>query len=172
MIPAFISGAADCGSGYQCASNRCEIKPCPSGYSTSVSSCSSAEGYELSTDGYSGSKACGKCTAKACPEGYSAGLSCSEGYTTATSGKSGGAACVKCNKKACGKGGYAWAKEIGTTRPSCITKSEWKVVETGKSGEDTCYACVCAGNTFGGGGCCSGGYVTYGGAEGPCLPRR
>lgn len=103
-----------------------------------------------------------------CPTGYSTSITCTEGYTTETSGTSGGLSCTKCIPKACGNGGYVRAKEIGTTRPTCSTLSEWQVITTGKSGEATCYACVCKGSTFGAGGCCSGGKVTCGGTEGPC----
>ena len=73
-----------------------------------------------------------------------------------------------CVNYSCGNGGYLNAKEIGITRPVCSTLSEWQIITTGTSGGETCYACVCKGATFGGGGCCSGGKVTCGGEEGPC----
>ena len=75
----------------------------------------------------------------------------------------------ECVDYSCGNGGYSNAKEIGTTVPACTTLSEWEVITTGTSGGKTCYACVCKGTTFGGGGCCSGGKVTCGGKEGPCV---
>ncbi len=167
--------STSCSSGYTASSTgitgsdgacvTCPAAACPSGYSTSTTSCGS--GYTLETSGTSAGKACGKCVASSCPSGYTAGLTCGTGYTAETNGKSGSQNCVKCTAAPCtATGNY---KNLGTTRPSCSTLSEWYVKAVGQSGNATCYACVCDGSTFGGGGCCSGGKVTCGGTEGPCV---
>ena len=96
-----------CENGYTYANDTCVAQSCPSGYSTSITSCGS--GYTLTTNGYSGSSACGKCVAKSCPSGYSTSItSCSSGYTLTTNGYSGSSACRKCVAKSCS--GYTLSK--------------------------------------------------------------
>lgn len=110
------------------------------------------------------------CEPKACPNGYTAGLTCGDGFTTDKNGKSGTQDCVKCSVIPCSSASFPGKyKNFSTTKPACTTKSEWYTKALGKSGDATCYACACDGTTFGGGGCCSGGKVTCGGAEGPCV---
>ncbi len=171
------TGNEQCGATEICKNNvcvdACSGNPCAS----KGQACSSRSGHSyicygcINNSGCSGGKVCDTATKSCtdpCPSGFKTGITCSSGYDTQTSGTSGGKACVKCVPKACGNGGYANAKEIGTTRPSCSTLSEWEIIETGKSGNATCYACVCKSTTFGSGGCCSGGKLTCGGKEGPC----
>ena len=126
----------DCGcsddDAYSNGSGVCEPKPCPSGYDTSVTSCS--EGYTFSTNGTSGWSPCGKCSAKSCPSGYSTSVtSCSEGYTFSTNGMSGDSTCGKCSAKSCPSG-------YSTSVTSC--PSGQKLETNGMSGDSACGKCV------------------------------
>ena len=71
---------SDCGTGEQCDSNNeCKPKACPSGYSTSVTTCD--KGYKLEKNGQSGALPCGKCVKASCEEQglLSSKYSCGQG---------------------------------------------------------------------------------------------
>ena len=121
-----------CGTGYSAEKNgksggkdcvKCSETPCASGYSTTVTSCSSADGYKLETKGASGAKVCGKCVAAACPSGY----------TAEKNGKSDGKDCVKCIETPCASG-------YSTATVSCDTG--YKLETKGASGTKACGKCV------------------------------
>lgn len=72
---------SECGTGEQCGSNNeCEPKACPTGYSTSVTTC--ANGYKLEQNGQSGALPCGKCVKASCEDRglLSDKYSCAKGY--------------------------------------------------------------------------------------------
>ena len=123
-----------CDDGYEPDpyTGKCKPKACPSGYSTSVTSC--GNGYTLTTNGYSAGKPCGYCEPNACPSGYSTSVtSCGNGYTLTTNGYSGGSACGKCEEANC-PDGYSTSV---TSCNSCSTFSQ-----SGYSAGNPCGKCT------------------------------
>ena len=125
-----------CDDGYEPDpyTGKCKPKACPSGYSTSVTSC--GNGYTLTTNGYSGGSACGKCEEANCPDGYSTSVtSCGNGYTLKTNGYSGGKACGYCEAAKCPDG-------YSTSVTSC--GNGYTLTTNGYSGGKACGYCEAA----------------------------
>lgn len=111
---------------------------CPSGYSTTVDSCDTSEGYRLTTSGKSGNSVCGKCSNSSCPDGYDTSIkscSASEGFQLETNGLSGGQVCGKCIAKPCSVG-------FSTDITSC--NAGYSLESNGKSGGQKCNQCKCS----------------------------
>lgn len=167
---------------YGTACYTCSPKSCSEINSSYKTSCASNEAKVQATLDGSGNP-CYTCTP--CSSGYYANgnrcspcsdalahcLQCSSSSTCtqcADGYKLSGGKCVVAECKATGYSSN-WYKNLGTTKPDCSSKTEWYLKTFGKSGENTCFACVCDGTSFGGGGCCSGGKVTCGGGATACV---
>lgn len=128
-----------CESDEYCSEGTCYPSPCPSGYDTSVTSCS--EGYTLETNGTSGGSTCGKCVAKSCPSGYSTSVtSCSDGQKLETNGMSGDSACGKCVSA-----GDPCKTEFGSNYVASTVRtcgSDAKTVKKTTSSGVTCIGCI------------------------------
>ncbi|MBS6474211.1 MAG: hypothetical protein KH347_08215, partial [Acetobacter sp.] len=109
-----------CDDGYEPDpyTGKCKPKACPSGYSTSVTSC--GNGYTLKTNGYSGGSACGYCEPNACPSEYSTSVtSCNSCSTFSQSGYSAGKPCGKCTPKTCSSVSCDESKGYTASTDSC-----------------------------------------------------
>ena len=143
----------DCGcsddDAYSNGSGVCEPNPCPSGYDTSVTSCS--DGYTFETNGTSGGSTCGKCSAKSCPSGYSTSVtSCPSGQKLETNGMSGDSACGKCVTT-----GDPCKTQFGPNYVASTTRtcgSDSKLVKKTTSDGVTCIGCIPCN--------CSGAYMS------------
>ena len=123
-----------------CGCTTCAEKACPSGYSTSITSCDS--GYTLKTSGYSAGKACGKCEAAKCPDGYSVSVTwCFGNEKLETNGSAGGKACGKCVLKTCAEMGYSTSCGQGYDRESYGSNGS-TYFYTSEGADGTCYQCV------------------------------
>lgn len=110
---------------------RCDPKPCPSGYTAGLTSCAPQAGYEYHSNGYSGEKICGKCTPNNCPSGTAIYLPDKNGYEkTVTTFYSGSSVCYQYTAAACN--GYSAKKE----------GSGWDCSDTCLSGTTTKYKCT------------------------------
>ena len=154
-----------CGTGQEYSTSQCKCvdKSCPTGYSTSYQSASDCNTCDtFSSDGYSGSKVCGKCTApnttcgtgkewsasqckcvdKSCPTGYStqyqSSSDCNTCDTFSSDGYSGSKVCGKCTapNTSCGTG-----KEWSTSLCQCVDKSCPTGYDTAHASSGSCSAC-------------------------------
>ena len=141
--------STSCGTGYT-ATNAgvsgsdgtcytCPATPCPSGYSTSITSCDS--GYTLKTSGYSEGKACGYCEAAKCPDGYSTNVTSCSGGKLEINGYSGSNACGYCKRQTCAEMGGSTSCGEGY-EPKTIGSSGWTGVYTWEASDGTCYDCI------------------------------
>ena len=122
-----------------CGCTTCAEKACPSGYSTSVTSCDS--GYTLKTNGYSGGKACGYCEIAKCPDGYSTNVTSCSGGKLEINGYSGSNACGYCKRQTCAEMGGSTSCGEGY-EPRTIGSSGWTGVYTWEASDGTCYDCI------------------------------
>ena len=149
----------------------CSVKACPSGYSTSTTSC--GNGYAFETNGYSAGLACGACVATACPSGYSTSTtSCDSCSTLYQSGYSAGKACGMCQRNSCKSVSCDASNGYTTSTDSCgcsvcvaaecpsgysthVTSCDpgYTLSTNGKSGGKACGKCEAAS--------CPDGYFTH-----------
>ena len=122
-----------------CGCTTCAEKACPSGYSTSVTSCDS--GYTLKTSGYSAGKACGYCEIAKCPDGYSTNVTSCSGGKLEINGYSGSNACGYCKRQTCAEMGGSTSCGEGY-EPRTIGSSGWTGVYTWEASDGTCYDCI------------------------------
>ena len=122
-----------------CGCTTCAEKACPSGYSTSITSCDS--GYTLKTNGYSAGKACGKCEIAKCPDGYSTNVTSCSGGKLEINGYSGSNACGYCKRQTCAEMGGSTSCGQGY-EPRTIGSSGWTGVYTWEASDGTCYDCI------------------------------
>ena len=122
-----------------CGCTTCAEKACPSGYSTSITSCDS--GYTLKTSGYSAGKACGKCEMAKCPDGYSINVTSCSGGKLEINGYSGSNACGYCKRQTCAEMGGSTSCGEGY-EPRTIGSSGWTGVYTWEASDGKCYDCI------------------------------
>ena len=142
---------SDCGTGEQCDSNNeCKPKACPSGYSTSVTTCD--KGYKLEKNGQSGALPCGKCVKASCEEQglLSSKYSCGQGSWG--SNIEGCWKCMQCVKE--NMAGYGAGSDQCTTKTCKQINSSYFVptdlngnfIYTGDVGTDGKCAKLCTGS--------------------------
>ena len=143
--PDFIYDSTNCYSGAIIGNSYCDGKAnsctCPSGYSTSVTSCPSD--YTYSSSGIVDGKKCGKCTGKPCSAG---GYSTYRNDDVCSLVTYGGNSCYSCRPYTCSEQGYSSGKNgdvctpVSTSAGTCYSCRSYSCSEkcSGYTYNDTC----------------------------------